>query len=88
MITAEEARKISDSKYHSIYNNIERIARNGGHKYEYNTLIVPMEKDLYDHLIANGYKIVTKEEVTCDEDHYGKIIRGTERTIYHNIISW
>ncbi len=87
MITAEEARKLSKNKYHGISNEIEKIAKNGGYSYHYKDTN-PISHELYVYLIELGYRVLLHEETVCDEDHYGKDIPGTERTIYHIIIDW
>lgn len=87
MITAQEARQLAENKYNFIFDEIERIAKHGGHEYDYKDS-KPMHHDLYVYLVELGYKVLFKEEVKCDEDHYGKEIEGTERTVYHNIINW
>ena len=87
MITAEEARRLSGEKYNKVSNEIERIARNGGHEYCYKNFS-PMPNELYEYLVENGYRVIFKEEIVYDEDHYGEEIEGTERTLYCAVISW
>ena len=87
MITAEEARRLSEEKYITISDEIERIARYGGHEYRYRSSS-PIPDDLYMHLVENGYNVILKKETECDEDHYGKDVPGTERTMHICTIIW
>lgn len=89
MITASDAHLLSTCKYGNVFYNIEKAARKNKFSYTYCTrseTSIPTE--LYNLLKGLGYNVTIKEDIVFDEDHYGKIVEGTEKSLYDVEISW
>lgn len=89
MISASEAHLLSTCKYGDIFYSIENAARQNKFSYTYCVRSETSIADVLHNLLTSlGYKVTVEEEVVYEDDHYGKIIEGTEKTLYTVEISW